>query len=69
MSDTVEDQKPETAEAAPAGDDARIVAVFGERVVGLGEIGGADVIEAGGLHVSLPNRRANRPRLAGAPPV
>src|SRR5450759_2396844 len=48
-------------------DHARIIAVFGECCMGFGERLRADVVEAGGLHARLPNRRAKRPSFGGPP--
>ena len=42
----------------PAGNDARLVAVLGQRRMRFGKRLGAEIIEASGLHARLPNSHA-----------
>ena len=51
----------------PARNDARLVAVLGQRRMRFGKRLGADVVEASGLHARLPNSRANQPRFCDPP--
>ena len=51
----------------PAGNDARLVALVGQRRMRFGERLGADVVETRGLHARLPNSRVNQPRFCDPP--